>query len=310
MKFFLALFLPLYILFNAAGCVPVEDMIPLAVIEKHTITSGEFKLKAKLYGLNAVTGKEAVEFLNLLINDYLVLDQAKKLGISFTNEEMLQELEAFAPDYGSVETKKALKEAGIKHSSWLRDIKEKILRKKTILAVMKDRIKIDPAEVKDFYWSNIVDFRTHKKVRVRQIVSDSGEKAKQVQQHIMRGEAFETLAAKYSITSDSKNGGDLGYFSEGDMPGFISEVVFKMKKGSVSGIVKSPYGWHIFLCEDIQEAQTPGYEEVKQEVFDRYYNEKKDEYFKAWMEDLRKQFKITVHEGNIEKMVSAEEEVK
>lgn len=298
------------VLLYIQGCSPAADMVPLAKVDKHVITAGEFRLKSKLYGLNAATKKEAVEFLNLLINDCMVLDQAKKTGIKFTNEGLQAELTNFAPDYSSKETRKALKEAGISYDSWLRDIEEKVLRKKTIMTVMKGKIKIDPDEVKDYYWSNITDFRRSKKVRVRQIVSDSEEKAKQAQQHIMRGEPFAKLAEKYSITSDSKNGGDLGYFSEGDMPTFIGEVVFQMKKGSVSGIVKSDYGWHIFLVEDVQEADTPKYEEVKQEVLDRFYNEKKDEYFNSWMEDLRKKAKITIYEDNIGKLVSAKEEMK
>lgn len=310
MKQFLTVTCIIAAIICAAGCTPAEDKIPLAGVDKHVITAGEFKLKAKLYGLNAATKKEAVEFLNLLINDLLVLDQADKMNIKFTNEELQAEIENFAPDYSSKETRKTLKDSGVSYSAWVRDIKEKILRKKTILAVMKDKIKIDPEEVKDFYWSNIVDFRKQKKVRVRQIVSDSEEKAKMVQQHIMRGEPFAGLAQQYSITSDSKAGGDLGYFSEGDMPAFICQVVFNMKKGAISGIVKSPYGWHIFLCEDIQEADTPKYEAVKQEVFDRYYNEKKDDYFNSWMEDLRKSTKISVYEDNISKLVLTKEEIR
>ena len=310
MRSFLAGLLFLAVVLYAAGCVPAQDMIPMASVNKHVITAGEFKLKAKLYGLNAVTKKEAIEFLNLLINDYIVLEQAKKMNVAFTKEELRLEIEDFAPDYSSKETRKMLKESGISYGGWLKDIEEKVLRKKTILAVMKDKIKIDPEEVKDFYWSNIVDFRTQKKVRIRQIVTDSEEKAKEVQQHIMRNEPFDKLAMKYSVTSDSKIGGDLGYFSEGDMPAFISDVVFQMKKGSVSGIVKSPYGWHIFLCEDIQVADTPKYDEVKKAVFDRYYEEKKDDYFNSWMKDLRKEAKITVFSDNIGILVSTKEEIK
>jgi parvulin-like peptidyl-prolyl isomerase len=310
MRSFLAGLLFLAVVLYAAGCVPAQDMIPLASVNKHVITAGEFKLKAKLYGLNAVTKKETIEFLNLLINDYIVLEQAKKMNVAFTKEELRLEIEDFAPDYSSKETRKMLKESGISYGGWLKDIEEKVLRKKTILAVMKDKIKIQPEEVKDYYWSNIVDFRTQKRVRIRQIVTDSEEKAKEVQQHIMRNEPFDKLAMKYSVTSDSKIGGDLGYFSEGDMPAFISDVVFQMKKGSVSGIVKSPYGWHIFLCEDIQEADTPKYDVVKKEVFDRYYEEKKDDYFNSWMKDLRKEAKITVFSDNIGILVSTKEEIK
>jgi parvulin-like peptidyl-prolyl isomerase len=294
----------------AAGCGNNILNEPVAGVDGHKITAGELELKAKLYGLSISTKKEAGQFVNLLINDYLVLEEAKRLKVSFTGDEMKAEMENFAPDYDSGETKKALKAAGIGYSEWLNDIKEKVTRKKLINMVMKDKIKADPEEIKGYFWSNILDFRTFKKVRARQIVLDSEDRAKQVQQLLMRGEPFEKLAVKYSVTSEGKNGGDLGYFGAGEMPSFINDTVFFMKKGEISGIIKSPYGWHIFKCEDIQEEKTPKFEEVKDLAYRKYYESKKDEYFNAWMQDLRKNAKITVNEETLYKLVESKEAVK
>jgi parvulin-like peptidyl-prolyl isomerase len=290
-----------------AGCGGITAGKTLATVNGRAITSEQFFLKAKLYGLEIKTQKEASEFLNLLINDELVLQQAKTDRIELSSAEIKDEMESFAPDYDSAETKKALKDEGIRYSTWIKDLHEKILRKKVISTVMKDKIKIQPDEVKDYYWSNLMDFRKFKRVHALQIVLDSEEKAKQVQQLIMRGDKFEALAEKYSSTSEGKNGGDLGYFGEKEMPAFINDAVFSMKKGEISGIVKSPYGWHIFKVLDVQEADTPKYEDVKQEVYDRYYDEKKDEYFKAWMQELRKAAGISVNEKNLKEIT---EEVK
>ncbi len=283
-----------------AGCGGHAPAKVLATVDGTSITADIFFLKAKLYGLPVKSQKDAEQFLNLLINDEIILKQAKVNGINMSDDEMKKEMESFAPDYGSKETKKSLKESGIRYGVWLKDLKEKIIRKKVITEIMKDKIKIEPDEVKDYYWSNITDFRKQKRVHARQIVLESPEKARQVQQLIMRGEPFEALAEKYSITSEGKYGGDLGYFAEKEMPAFINEVVFSMKKGGISGIIKSQYGWHILKVEDVQEADTPAYEAVKDEVYARYYDEKKDEYFNAWMEELHKAADIQINKKNLE----------
>jgi parvulin-like peptidyl-prolyl isomerase len=293
-----------------AGCGNNTLNAPVAVVDKHSITVGEFELKAKLYGLSISTKKEAGQFVNLLINDFLVLEEAKKQKVSFTGEEMKKEIENFAPDYASPETKKELRAVGIKYGQWLNDIREKITRKKIINMVMKDKIKADPEDIKDYYWSHIPDFRTGKKVEASQIVLDSEEKAKMVQQFLMRGEAFDRLAKKYSITSESKNGGSLGYFGAGEMPSFINDAVFSMKKGEISGIIKSPYGWHIFRVDDIQEDKTPKFEEIKDRVYEKYYDIKKDEYFNAWMQELRKNAEIKIYEDTLDKLVEPKEVLK
>jgi parvulin-like peptidyl-prolyl isomerase len=293
-----------------AGCGNNILNEPVAVADGHKITAGEMELKAKLYGLSITNKKEAGQFVNLLINDYLVLEEAKRMKVAFTGDEMKAEMENFAPDYASEETKKALRAVGIGYGEWIKDIREKVTRKKLINMVMKDKIKADPEEIKGYFWSNILDFRTFKKVRARQIVLDSEEKAKQVQQLLMRGEAFEKLAEKYSVTSEGKNGGDLGYFGVGEMPSFINDAVFSMKKGEISGIIRSPYGWHIFKCEDIQEEKTPKFEEVKDLAYSKYYESKKDEYFNSWMQDIRRKARITIYEETLYKLVESKEAVK
>jgi foldase protein PrsA len=275
----------------------------LAVIDGHKITKKEFRLKTGLYGLKTVGEDEIKGFLNLLINDYVILEQAQKDGIKVTQAELDREIGSFVPGFSESEIKKTLKKQGIKYGYWRRDIEEKIIRKKEINFVMKNRIKIEENDLKDFFWTNILEFRKLKQIRARQIVLDSEEKAKEVVKLAREGMDFAALAKKYSTASEAEEGGDMGYFSPGDMPAFINEAVAGLKKGDISTIVKSPYGWHIFRIEDIAEAETPIFEKARAEVLDRYFDMKKDEYFGVWMEDLRKKTDIKINEENLKKFI-------
>ncbi len=64
-------------------------------------------------------------------------------------------------------------------------------------------------------------------------------------ERVKAGEDFAALAKEYSNCPSSKNGGDLGEFSKGDMVKPFEDAAFKLKKGKISGIVETRYGYHI-----------------------------------------------------------------
>ena len=142
----------------------------------------------------------------------------------------------------------------------------------------RDKVPVSDQQIKDFYEENIDMFKQEKEVKARHILfklkKDASEnetnkvreKALSVLKKAKEGEDFALLAKKYSEGPTAKNGGDLGYFSKGQMVKPFEEAAFNMKKGEISGLVRTSFGFHIIKVEDIKEAGTKSLEEVSKQI--------------------------------------------
>lgn len=141
-----------------------------------------------------------------------------------------------------------------------------------------EKITIDDTLVGEYYSENTSQFSTEEQRRARHILFKAGEndseqlheKKKQLAAEVATmaksGTDFATLAAEYSEGPTKDNGGDLGFFSRGQMVPSFEEAVFGMQPGEVSEVVQSPFGYHLIQLEDIEPAQTTPLAEVSDEI--------------------------------------------
>jgi peptidyl-prolyl cis-trans isomerase D len=143
-----------------------------------------------------------------------------------------------------------------------------------------DNVVITDELIEEYYEYNIETFKQEKQLSARHILfklrkdatedeeKEVKEKASLVLEKARKGEDFSTLAKAYSEGPSGKKGGDLGYFSKGRMEKTFEEAAFKMKKGQISELVRTLFGYHIIKLEDIKEARTKGLEEVREQISD------------------------------------------
>lgn len=81
-------------------------------------------------------------------------------------------------------------------------------------------------------------------------------KADDVLNQVKAGGDFATLAKKYSQDSSAGNGGDLGFFSRGQMVKPFADAAFSLKAGEVyPKVVQSQYGYHIIKVLAVKDQQ-------------------------------------------------------
>ena len=146
----------------------------------------------------------------------------------------------------------------------------------------RDQVKLEDQEIDDYYEDYQDKFKQEKQVKARHILfsvpsnatADQEEKVKEKALSVLEkargGQDFSQLAKEYSEDTSTKDeGGDLGYFSKGQMIESFEEAAFKMEKGQISDLVKTTYGYHIIKVEDIKEESIKDLAEVRDQISDK-----------------------------------------
>ncbi len=82
------------------------------------------------------------------------------------------------------------------------------------------------------------------KVRASHLLVDTKEEAEKIRQEILDGKDF-AEAAKVSKCPSKHKGGDLGFFSKGQMVPEFEKTAFELPLGEVSEPVQTDFGWHL-----------------------------------------------------------------
>jgi peptidyl-prolyl cis-trans isomerase C len=225
-------------------------------------------------------------FLAQLIDRELALSEADRLGIVITTSELEAAIAETRSEYpqGSFET--ALRERNTNLKEWSEALRRNLLMEKIIAQTVYDKISVSDEEIQTYFEQNRTEFDRPDQVRARQIVVADEEEGKKVLGLLRQGEPFAEIARKYSMSPDAEEGGDLGFFGRGEMPAEFDAVVFKLTPGRLSDLIKSEYGYHVFLVEEKREAHQLSPEEARPAILQHLTNVKQASEHQQWLQDL------------------------
>ena len=121
-------------------------------------------------------------------------------------------------------------------------------------------------EVKAAYDREAAKIKPEKRARARHILVGTEKEAEAMLARLNKGEKFEEVAKAVSLDGSKDYGGDLGYFSAGEMVSEFSKATFALKPGELSKPVKTDYGWHIIKLEDFKEGGPQPFDQVKNAI--------------------------------------------
>ncbi len=130
----------------------------------------------------------------------------------------------------------------------------------------KVRGSVSDAQAKAAYDEQIGKLKPEAEVRARHILVKTEDEAKDLIAQIKGGADFNELAKKSADGPSAHTGGDLGYFSRGQMVKAFEDAAFALEPGQISAPVKSEFGWHVIKVEDKRSRPVPSFEEVKEQI--------------------------------------------
>ena len=243
-------------------------------------------------------------FLDQLIEDKLILSEAKRQGIEATDKEIERELQRIKNRF---ETEEQFRDEMARQNislSELRDrFKNDIIKSKLVRKELGWKVIISPTEVRKYYDNHIEDFTEPEKVKVLNILvnmENEGETEEarflieRIKKLIEEDRNFEELAKEYSDGPNAKEGGSLGLVEKGQMMKGIDDAIFSLEAGEVSEVVESPIGYHLFKVKEKLPAKFTDFETAKYEIEELIYRERIDKSLKKWLKELRKNAYISI----------------
>ncbi len=129
------------------------------------------------------------------------------------------------------------------------------------------KAKITDKAVHDRFEQVLKENPPQDEVHARHILVATEAEAKDIIAQLDKGAKFEVLAKSKSSDSSAKDGGDLGFFTKGDMVPEFADVAFKLKPGEYSKVpVKTQFGYHVIKVEERRASKAPTFEESKEQL--------------------------------------------
>lgn len=247
--------------------------------------------------------KVEAQIVDYIIASKLIEKYANENKISYTQKE-------FDDEYNKLQTSsfktkdeftKYLKDNGISEELLKTELANQLLATKVYDKVTAD-VNVSDAEVQKYYDDNKnTVFLEPEQIKISHILVQFGDqdpnrktkeaaldKIKMIQQKLKDGETFENMANKYSEDpSSNTNGGDIGYFSKGQLVAEFENVAFSLPVGQISDIVETPYGFHLIKVTDKKEQRIKTFDEVKDSIKQYLLNNLKSDKFNKFLLSLK-----------------------
>ncbi|MDP3143333.1 MAG: SurA N-terminal domain-containing protein [Candidatus Omnitrophota bacterium] len=302
----LAVLLFLFFNFTRASLGETEGIV--AVVNDEVITqkdineftsmmylqySGEYKDRKELEKEVQKWKKDAVE---RLIEDRLLVQEAKNKKIVIEPQLVDRRIEEMKTQFATSEDfEKTILSEGLNLNDLKRKINEQLLMRQIVEQEVKEKIFVSPTEITAFYEGHKNEIMEFEKADADSIFIPFGDsegnaqkKADEALSEIKKGISFSEVARKYSYSPS------IGMIGRGQLKKEIEDVIFKLKKGEYSSIVKTEQGFYIFKLKDILPPKQLSMNEAQGQIQRIVFAEKFERKFSEWLDSLKSNAYVNV----------------
>jgi len=234
--------------------------------------------------------------LNTSIERALLLQEARKKDVSVGADEVDRAVLALASEYPAGTFDEALARSQTTKSELERRTRVELTIEALFEKEVYARVAVTEEQIRRYFDEHPDEFQVPEQVHAAQIVVKGLDEARRIQQQLWQGKKFGDLARRYSLSPDAKVGGDLGFFSRGQMPPAFDEVVFRLNVGQVSDVVSSEYGFHLFKLLEKRPAEKRDLGEARTEIEQKLLKDLRAQRQREYVAALRAKADIKVND--------------
>lgn len=290
----------------------------IAVVNDDVITQYELEstvdLVLKRYGQEIPPGERAriagearKVFLDRMIDDLLLKQEARRLGITVRDEEITNNIqESLQRRKMSIEDlQQVLVKEGSNYEKYREATRNDLIKMKIMQREIRPRVSVTNEEIGLFYEEHRDEYEGKLRVRMQMIFlpipvgsdpavkEQQSAKAQTIMKRSRAGEPFEGLANEFA-PANPRTGGDIGYVEKGTLNPAIEEVAFGLKSGEISDVIETPQGFYIIRALDRRGGGSLSIKATREDVEERLYRDKMEKKYAEWVVERRQKAHIEI----------------
>lgn len=238
----------------------------------------------------------------------LLMQEAKARKVDVSDAEVEAKIDEVRKQFPSEELfKQALASRSLTLDRMKSEARQELAIYRLIESEISGKVAVKPEQVEDFYKKNPDQFKEPERVRASHILISVPEnadaaakaqaktKAEKVLKDVKAGKDFAALARQHSQDPGSAvNGGDLGFFQQGQMVGPFNDVAFSLEPGATSDLVETQFGYHIIRVVEKNPGRTVPLDEVRPKLEQYLEDQNKETQTEAFVKSLRAKGKVEI----------------
>lgn len=283
-------------------------------IKKEELISEAKQMQARFAQANrgpvpALDEKFYKQILDGMIAQRLLLAEAAREGVTVGDAEVKAQLATLRgrfPDQATYE--QALKSEGMTEQQLQAKLRDEAVIQKYVGTKIFNQVEVTDQAARQFYDQNQAQMQRPERVHARHVLigvqptasAEDKQKAKAKAEDVLKrakaGEDFGKLASENSDDPGSKaRGGDLSWFSRGQMVPPFDQAVFALSKpNDLSGVVETQFGYHVIQLVEKQAASPVPFEEAKDRITQMLKQQQAGQRLQGRVEELKKKGKVEI----------------
>lgn len=242
--------------------------------------------------------------LQRLIEQRLLLQEARKAGVTVESAEVLRRFDQFRERLGSPEeVADQLRQMAMSEEQVREKIRDQLLVQQLVDAKVRATITVSPQEVASELSQHPELAKKGDRIKASHIlirvtearpVEQARALIEDIRRQALAGAEFEQLARQYSEDDQKDDGGRMDWVAEGELMPELDAALFALKPGEISAPINSRLGVHLLRVDDRRASEHLSLTEAHRSVYQQIYQRKFQDAFLRWIGDIKRKAYIEI----------------